>query len=71
MAKGMASCTTAVGRVILGTIQIEKIQALVFWVKDHHRRNLDVEQEMWTEDELIEMIQHKEAEYNFEKVEPD
>ena len=67
----MASCTTAVGRVILGTIQIEKIQALVFWVKDHHRRNLDVEQEMWTEDELIEMIQHKEAEYNFEKVEPD
>ena len=67
----MASCTTAVGRVILGTIQIEKIQALVFWVKDHHRRNHDVEQEMWTEDELIEMIQHKEAEYNFEKVEPD
>ena len=43
----------------------------MYWVKDHHRRNLDVEPEMWTEEELIETIQRKEAEYKFEKVDVD
>ena len=71
MAKRMASRTAAVGRVILGTMQIKKIQALVYWVKDHHRRNLDVDPEMWTEEEVIETIQRKEAEHNFEKVDVD
>ena len=33
MAKRMASRTANVGRVILGTMQIKRIQALVFWVK--------------------------------------
>jgi hypothetical protein len=71
MAKRMASRTAAVGRVILGTMQIKKIQALVYWVKDHHRRNLDVDPDMWTEEEVIETIQRKEAEHNFEKVDVD
>jgi hypothetical protein len=46
MAKRIASQTAAVGRVILGTMQIKKIQALVYWEKDHHRRKLDVVPEM-------------------------
>jgi hypothetical protein len=71
MAKHMASRGAAVGRVILGTMQIKKIQALVYWVKDHHRRNLDVDPDMWTEEEVIETIQRKEAEHNFEKVDVD
>jgi hypothetical protein len=70
-AKRMASRGAAVGRVILGTMQIKKIQALVYWVKDHHRRNLDVDPDMWTEEEVIETIQRKEAEHNFEKVDVD
>jgi hypothetical protein len=69
MAKRMASRTAAVGRVILGTMQIKKIQALVYWVKDHHRRNLDVaDPEMWTEEVMFDTIQRKEDEHNFEKV---
>ena len=67
MAKRMASRTAAVGCVILGTMQIKKIQALVYWVKDHHRRNLDVDPDMWTEEEVIETIQRKEAEQNFKR----
>ena len=36
MAKRMASRgSVAAGRVILGTMQIKRIQALVYWVKDH------------------------------------
>ena len=73
MAKRMASRgSVAAGRVILGTMQIKKIQALVYWVKDHHKRNLDVDPEMWTEDEVVNTIQRKEAEeHNFEKVDVD
>ena len=36
IAKRMAS------RIILGTMQIKRIQALVFWVKDHERRQMDI-----------------------------
>jgi hypothetical protein len=67
----MTSRGAAVGRVILRTMQIKKIQALVYWVKDHNRRNLDVDPEMWTEEEVLETIQHKEAKHNFEKVDVD
>ena len=49
MAKRMAARTANAGRVILGTMQIKKIQALVYWVKDHHKRNLDVDPHAWTE----------------------
>jgi hypothetical protein len=62
MAKRMASCMAAAGCVILGTMQITKIQASVFWVKDHHKRNLEVDPEMWTAEEVGATIQRKEAE---------
>ena len=42
MAKRMASRNVNTGRVILGTMQIKRIQALVFWVKDHERRQMDM-----------------------------
>ena len=53
MAKRMAARTANAGRVILGTMQIKKIQALVYWVKDHHKRNLDVDPHAWTEIEVM------------------
>jgi hypothetical protein len=72
MAKRMASrSSVAAGRVILGTMQIKKIQALVYWVKDHHKRNLDVDPDMWTQEEVNHAIQRKEAEHNFEKIDVD
>ena len=42
LAKRMASrSTAATGRVILGTMQIKRLQALVYWVKDHEKRGLN------------------------------
>ena len=61
MAKRMAARTANAGRVILGTRQIKKIQALVYWVKDHHKRNLDVDPHAWTEMEVMATMQRKEA----------
>ncbi len=72
MAKRMASrSSVAAGKVILGTMQIKKIQALVYWVKDHHKRNLDVDPEMWTQEEVMATLQRKESEHNFEKIDVD
>ena len=72
MAKRMASRTPAAGRVILDSMQIKQLQLLVcYWVKDHHKRGLDVDIDMWTEDELFTAMQRNEAEHNFEKVDAD
>lgn len=72
MAKRMASCTANAGHVILGMMQIKKIvQAFVFWVKDHHKRNLAVDPEMWTKEEEEATLEQKEAKHNFEKVDID
>jgi hypothetical protein len=49
MAKQMASRpNAAAGRVILGTMQIKRLQALVYWVKGHDKRGLQAVPEMWT-----------------------
>ena len=71
MAKRMTARTANAGQVILGTMQIKKIQALVYWVKDHHKRNLDVDPHAWTETEVMSTMQRKEADQNFEKVDVD
>jgi hypothetical protein len=48
MAKRMASRSNAdAGRVILGTMQIKRLQALVYWVKDYNRRGMEVGSELW------------------------
>ena len=69
MAKRMASRT--VNRVIIGTMQIKRIQALVYWVKDHQKRNLEVDPDMWTEEEVNLTMLRKESEQNFEKIDVD
>lgn len=46
MAKCMAYRPTAADRVILGTMQIKRLQALVHCVKDHDKRGLVTEPEM-------------------------
>lgn len=42
MSKRMASRTVQDGRVTLGTVQIKRLQALVWWVRDHQRRGLEL-----------------------------
>ena len=38
MAKRMSSRTVNEGRVNLGTVQVKKMQALAWWVRDHQKR---------------------------------
>jgi hypothetical protein len=42
MAKRMANRTVNDGRVVLGTVQIKRLQALVWWIRDHQRRGMAV-----------------------------
>jgi hypothetical protein len=40
MARQMATRSINAGRVLLGTVQIKRLQALVWWVRDYQRRGL-------------------------------
>jgi hypothetical protein len=71
MAKRMAARTVNAGRVILGTMQIKRVQALVFWVKDHEKRQVKIDPEMWNAEELCATLARKEADHNFEKIDID
>ena len=54
MAKRMAARPSVAGRVILGTMQIKRLQALVYWVKDHDKRGLIAQPELWDNKAMIE-----------------
>jgi hypothetical protein len=72
MAKRMASRqSVAAGRVILGTMQIKKLQAHVYWVKDYDRRGMQAAPELWTVDEMHKTMECKESEYNYGKIDVD
>jgi hypothetical protein len=57
MAKRMAARPSVAGRVILGTMQIKRLQALVYWVKDHDKRGLVAQSDLWD----YEAMERKEA----------
>ena len=61
----------AAGRVILGTIQIKRLQALVYWVKDHDKRGLLAVPKMWTSEVMLAAMARKESEHNLDKVDID
>ena len=44
----MAHCVANNGRVILGGIQIKKIQALVWWVRYHQKLGQPIDAALWT-----------------------
>jgi hypothetical protein len=72
MAKRMASRpSVAAGRVILGTMQIKKLQALVYWVKDYDRRGMQAAPELWTVVEMNKAMERKESEYSYGKIDVD
>ena len=68
MAKRMAARPSTAGRVILGTMHIKRIQALVFWVKDHDKRGLVAEPELWDTNAMEEAMERKEAKHNYGKI---
>jgi hypothetical protein len=72
MAKRMASRPhAAAGRVILRTMLIKRLQALVYWVRDHDKRGLQVVPEMWTPEVMLAAMARKESEHNLDKVDFD
>ena len=71
MAKRMSSRSLNAGRVILGTMQIKKIQALVFWVKDLAKRGITPDPGNWDINEMATAMEIKEADLNFDKVDVD
>ena len=71
MAKRMASRQPNNGRVILGTTHIKRLQALVYWVKDHQRRNVDLDYNDWNDVTMRASMTRKESENNFRDVDVD
>jgi hypothetical protein len=68
MAKRMAARPSAAGRVILGTMQIKRLKALVYRVKDHDKRGLVAQSDLLDNETMIEAMELKEAEHNFGKI---
>ncbi|KAI2507509.1 hypothetical protein MHU86_6897 [Fragilaria crotonensis] len=69
MAKCMAlQPSVAAWRVILGTMQIKKLQALVYWVKDNDGRGMQASPELWTMDKMNKAMERNESEYNYGKI---
>ena len=72
MATRMAArSSAATGTVILGTMQIKRLQALVYWAKDSSNRGLDTDPDMWTPEEMAYAMDRKESEYNYGKIDID
>ena len=70
MAKRMASRpNAAAGRVILGTMQIKRLQDLVYWVKDYDKRGMEAGPKLWMAEVMNEAMERKESEHNYGKVE--
>ena len=62
----------ATGRVILGILQIKRLQALVFWVSmDCDKRRMEAAPELWTEEVMRNAMIRKETEYNYGKIDVD
>ena len=62
MAKRMASRpNAAAGRVVLGTIQIKRLQALVYWVKDYDKCGMEAGPELWTAEVMNAAMERKES----------
>ena len=70
MAKRMASRTLAEGRVLLGTVVVKRLQTLVWWVRDHQKRGLDVDAADWTADVMQEAAQMKSLKRDMADKEP-
>ena len=62
MAKRLASRRPADGRAILGTVQIKRIQALIWWIRDREKRQLPLDAADFTAGELRASMENREIE---------
>ena len=47
------------GHVNLGTVAIKKLQALIFWIKDHQMRSLDIDAANWDQAAMAAVMEAK------------
>ena len=68
MAKHMAVQMEVNGHVNLGTVVIKKLHVLIFWIKDHQMRSLDIDTTNWDQAVMATAMEakhvHKEMKNN-------
>ena len=59
MVKCLGNCMVAAGRVNFGTIQVKKLQALFYWVRDQQKHGQGITQDDWDDNMVMVMIEKK------------
>jgi hypothetical protein len=59
MVKRLGNRTVAAGRVNVGAIQVKKLQALCYWVRDQQKHGQGITQDDWNDDTVMAMIIEK------------
>jgi hypothetical protein len=57
MVKQMGSRTAAAGHVYVGTLQVKKLQALCYWVRDQQKRGQALDHEYWDNEMMASTIE--------------
>jgi uncharacterized membrane protein YgcG len=57
MVKRMGSRTAAAGRVYVGTLQVKKLQALCYWVRDQQKHGQALDHEDWNNEMVVSTIE--------------
>jgi hypothetical protein len=56
MVKHLGNRTVAAGRVNVGVIQVKKLQALCYWVRDQQKHGQGITQDDWDDNTVMAMI---------------
>jgi hypothetical protein len=57
MVKHLGNCTVAAGHVNVGVIQVKKLQALCYWVRDQQKHGQGITQDDWDDDMVMALIE--------------
>jgi hypothetical protein len=57
MVKHLSNRTVAAGHVNAGAIQVKKLQALCYWVRDQQKHGQGITQDDWDDDMVMAMIE--------------
>jgi hypothetical protein len=57
MVKRMGSRTAAAGRIYVGTLQVKKLQALCYWVRDQQKHEQALDHEDWDNEMMASTIE--------------
>jgi hypothetical protein len=57
MVNRLGNCTVAAGRVNIGAIQVQKLQALCYWVRDQQKHGQGITQDDWDDNTVMATIE--------------